>query len=96
MTATPRQARGPKDAPAFLSGYVEGYYGRLLTFDERLGIARKLRQIGAGHYLYAPKEDLYHRRVWREPYPAAWKGEFRSFVAQSGAKCAKLSSASLR
>jgi hypothetical protein len=70
-------------APAYLSGYVEGYYGRLLTFGERLGIVRKLRGIGAGHYLYAPKEDLYHRRVWREPYPAAWKGEFRSFVAQS-------------
>jgi hypothetical protein len=72
-----------KKTPAFLSGYVEGYYGRLLTFGERLGIARKLRDIGAGHYLYAPKEDLYHRRVWREPYPAAWRAEFRDFVAQS-------------
>jgi protein O-GlcNAcase/histone acetyltransferase len=70
-------------APAFLSGYVEGYYGRLLTFEERLGIAGKLREIGAGHYLYAPKEDLHHRRVWREPYPAAWRAEFRGFVARS-------------
>ncbi len=86
MTATPRQARGPQNAPAFLSGYVEGYYGRLLTFEERLGIARKLRDIGAGHYLYAPKEDLYHRRAWREPYPAAWRAEFRGFVA----RCKKL------
>lgn len=68
---------------AFLSGYAEGYYGRLLSFDERLGIVRKLREIGAGHYLYAPKEDLRHRRAWREPYPAAWRAEFRGFVAQS-------------
>jgi hyaluronoglucosaminidase len=69
--------------PAFLSGYIEGYYGRLFTFGERLGIVRKLRAIGAGHYLYAPKEDLYHRRTWRTPYPAAWRGEFRDFVARS-------------
>jgi hypothetical protein len=72
-----------KSFPPFLSGYIEGYYGRLLTFEERLGIARKLRAVGAGHYLYAPKEDLYHRRMWRKPYPAAWKAAFRDFVAQS-------------
>ncbi len=68
---------------AYLSGYIEGYYGRLLTFEERLGISQKLRAIGAGHYLYAPKEDLYHRREWRKPYPAAWKRVFRNFVAKS-------------
>jgi len=67
----------------FLSGYIEGYYGRLLTFSERLGIVCKLQEIGAGHYLYAPKEDLYHRKEWRTPYPAAWKGDFKAFVAAS-------------
>src|SRR3954466_16146482 len=67
----------------FLSGYIEGYYGRLLTFSERLGIACKLQEIGAGHYLYAPKEDLYHRKEWRAPYPAAWKKDFKAFVATS-------------
>lgn len=68
---------------AFLSGYVEGYYGRLPTFEERAGIVRKLREIGAGHYLYAPKEDVYHRREWRKPYPAAWRREFAAFVKAS-------------
>src|SRR4051812_41838724 len=68
---------------AFLSGYIEGYYGRLLTFAERAGIVRKLREVGAGHYLYAPKEDLYHRKQWRAPYPAAWRKEFRAFVSAS-------------
>lgn len=67
----------------FLSGYIEGYYGRLLTFSERLGLVCKLQEIGAGHYLYAPKEDLYHRKEWRKPYPAAWKGDFKAFVAAS-------------
>jgi hyaluronoglucosaminidase len=68
---------------SFLSGYIEGYYGRLLTFAERAGILRKLRAIGAGHYLYAPKEDLYHRREWRTPYPVAWRKEFRGFVREA-------------
>lgn len=67
-------------ASSYLSGYVEGYYGRLLTFDERMGIVRKLKEIGAGHYLYAPKEDPWHRRAWRTPYPAAWRSDFRKFV----------------
>jgi hypothetical protein len=74
--AKPRRA-------AYLSGYIEGYYGRLLSFSERLGIVCKLQEIGAGHYLYAPKEDLYHRKQWRTPYPAAWKGDFKAFVATS-------------
>ncbi len=67
----------------FLSGYIEGYYGRLFTFEERLGIARKLKQIGASHYLYAPKEDPFHRQEWRKSYPSAWRGGFKNFVAQS-------------
>jgi hypothetical protein len=66
-----------------LSGYVEGYYGRLFTFEERLGIVRTLSDIGAGHYLYAPKEDTYHRRDWRKAYPASWRRDFKAFVAQS-------------
>ncbi len=67
----------------YLAGYVEGYYGRLLTFPERLGIVRALAENGAGHYLYAPKEDTFHRRDWREPYPAAWRREFRDFVTRA-------------
>lgn len=82
MTSSRTPKKSPSKSP-YLSGYVEGYYGRLLTFDERLGIARKLSAIGAGHYLYAPKEDLFHRRAWRKPYPAAWRREFGGFVARS-------------
>ncbi len=76
-------AASPQPPKNYLAGYVEGYYGRLLTFPERLGIVRALAENGAGHYLYAPKEDPYHRRNWREPYPAAWRREFRDFVARS-------------
>jgi len=67
----------------FLSGYIEGYYGRLFTFEERIGIVRKLGEIGATHYLYAPKEDTLHRRDWRKPYPAGWRKEFKLFVLKA-------------
>jgi len=65
----------------FISGYIEGYYGRLFTFEERIGIARKLGEIGATHYLYAPKEDTLHRRDWRKPYPTSWRKEFKTFLS---------------
>lgn len=68
---------------SFLSGYIEGYYGRLLSFEERLGIVRKLREIKSTHYLYAPKEDPLHRREWRKPYPPGWQRKFKSFVTRS-------------
>lgn len=78
---TARKTKPPKTP--YLSGYIEGYYGRLFTFEERLGIVRELAAAGAGHYIYAPKEDTYHRRDWRRPYPAAWRREFAGFVASA-------------
>jgi hypothetical protein len=85
MSDTSRQ-RGQGRSEKFLSGYIEGFYGRLLTFEERLGIAERLHVIGSGYYLYAPKEDPYHRREWRAPYSAAWKRDFRQFVREARRK----------
>jgi hypothetical protein len=44
---------------------------------------RKLKEIHATHYLYAPKEDPFHRREWHKPYPTAWQQEFQGFVGAS-------------
>jgi hyaluronoglucosaminidase len=55
-------------------GVVEGFFGAPWSMAQRgalfdLGAAR-----GMNTYLYAPKDDLYHRKLWREPYPANdWK-----------------------
>jgi len=55
-------------------GVVEGFFGPPWSMAQRsalfdLGAAR-----GMNTYLYAPKDDPYHRKLWREPYPAnAWK-----------------------
>ena len=55
-------------------GIVEGFFGPLWSMAHR----RRLFAFGAARgmntYLYAPKDDPYHRKRWRLPYPAArWR-----------------------
>lgn len=66
-----------------ISGYIEGYYGRLLTWDERLKIVECLRSLGMTHYFYAPKEDVSHRLYWRQPYGDRWRRHYRLFCQQA-------------
>jgi len=51
-----------------LNGVVEGFYGRPWTLRERLALIDWLHGAGLNAYLYAPKDDLKHRVLWREPY----------------------------
>ncbi|KXJ25330.1 Protein O-GlcNAcase [Exaiptasia diaphana] len=52
----------------FLSGVVEGFYGRPWTFEQRKELFLRLKSLGMNTYLYAPKDDLKHRALWRDPY----------------------------
>lgn len=58
------------------NGYIEGYYGRLLGWNERHTLVEQLNSLGLHSYFYAPKEDAYHRLHWRDPYPLEWRKEF--------------------
>jgi len=51
-----------------LNGVVEGFYGRPWTLRQRRALIDWLHQAGLNAYLYAPKDDLKHRALWREPY----------------------------
>ena len=51
------------------SGIVEGFYGRPWTEAERRMMLHFLGEHGMNLYVYAPKDDPYHREKWREPYP---------------------------
>ncbi len=62
-----------------VTGYAEGYYGRLLSWSERRQILDALQSLSLNTYYYAPKEDPCHRLHWRRPYTAAWRTEFRHF-----------------
>ena len=62
-----------------LKGYIEGYYGRLLTWSERARILETLARLEMQAYLYAPKEDPAHRLDWRSDWSAEWWQGFSHF-----------------
>ena len=52
-----------------IRGYIEGFYGTPWTHAQRMDMLRFAAKHGANAWFYAPKDDPYHRRLWREPYP---------------------------
>ncbi len=64
-----RRAPGP-GSPGFLAGVIEGFYGRPWTREERSDLFDRMAAFGLTTYLYAPKDDLKHRALWRETYAA--------------------------
>ncbi|MFK8081253.1 MAG: beta-N-acetylglucosaminidase domain-containing protein [Granulosicoccus sp.] len=62
-----------------ITGYAEGYYGRLLEWPERRQIVNTLQRLELTTYYYAPKEDPCHRLQWRMPYKQPWTEEFKLF-----------------
>ena len=67
-------------APVPLRGIVEGFYGTPWTFEDRADIMKFCREHNLNAYIYAPKNDPYHRDKWREPYPAAQIEELKKLV----------------
>ena len=51
------------------SGLIEGFYGQPWSWRERRAALVTSKRAGTDLYLYAPKDDPYHRDQWREPYP---------------------------
>lgn len=59
------------DRPAMpVRGAIEGFYGSPWTHEERVGQLAFYGRVKLNTYVYAPKDDPYHRDRWREPYPA--------------------------
>ncbi len=51
-------------------GTIEGFYGSPWTTEERLDQLAFYGLFKLNTYIYAPKDDPYHRDQWRDPYPA--------------------------
>jgi hyaluronoglucosaminidase len=69
------------DYPAMpLRGAIEGFYGSPWTHAERLDQLAFYGDVKANTYIYAPKDDPYHRERWREPYPAEKLAELNELV----------------
>jgi hyaluronoglucosaminidase len=54
-----------------IRGVIEGFYGPPWSHAERLDLLRFCGREGLTTWVHAPKDDPYHRRLWREPYPGA-------------------------
>src|SRR4051812_34331625 len=52
-----------------IRGTIEGFYGPPWSHEQRRDHLAFSAGIGLNTYVYAPKDDPYHRRLWRTPYP---------------------------
>ncbi len=76
------------DRPSFTRrGYIEGFYGKPWTHVQRLNMMEFAASRGENCVYYAPKDDPYHRRLWREPYPADELYKLRELAGKAEDLC---------
>ena len=73
-----------------IKGYIEGYYGKLISWEDRRSILDKLSKCKFNFYFYAPKEDIKNRFKWREPYNKTWLRNFTNFIKYAKKKNVKI------
>jgi hyaluronoglucosaminidase len=66
-------------------GVIEGFYGPPWTHEERLDMIRFCGAEGLNTWVHAPKDDPYHRKQWREPYPAEQLAQLGELVDEARA-----------
>ena len=64
----------------FFAGVIEGFYGQPWTQTERFELFDWMAKWGLNTYLYAPKDDLKHRALWREPYSECEQETLRALI----------------
>ncbi|GMT07547.1 hypothetical protein PENTCL1PPCAC_29721 [Pristionchus entomophagus] len=64
----------------FIRGIIEGFYGAPWTQSQRRDLLRTLAQQGLNTYVYAPKDDVKHRKEWREKYGTEEAAELQSLI----------------
>lgn len=50
-------------------GFIEGFYGTPWSHEDRMSLMRDTSKYKMNTYIYAPKDDIYHREQWKELYP---------------------------
>ena len=64
-------------------GIVEGFYGKPWTHEERLDMLSFMSEVGMNAYIYAPKDDPYHRQKWRIPYPSKQMAKLKRLASHA-------------
>lgn len=71
-----------------IRGFIEGYYGIPWSNEDRMSLMRFGGDFKMTSYVFAPKDDEYHKGKWREPYPAEELAAIKEMVAVGNAsKC---------
>lgn len=69
------------DYPAMpYRGTIEGFYGTPWSHENRLNQIDFYGKMKMNTYIYAPKDDPYHREKWKEPYPADKLSQLQELV----------------
>ncbi len=61
-------------------GVVEGFFRKPYTFRERQDLVTFLSDVGLDTYVYGPKNDIFHRKKWQQPYPKNVLKEFEKLI----------------
>ena len=64
-------------------GYIEGFYGYPWSHKNRINLMAFGGEQKLNTYIYAPKDDPFHRKDWREFYPDEKAKEIRE-LAEAG------------
>ncbi|WP_417308053.1 beta-N-acetylglucosaminidase domain-containing protein [Devosia sp.] len=70
----------------FLSGVIEGFYGRAWTHAQRIEMLDWIGNAGMNTFVYGPKDDIKIRARWRETYNAAEAAELQELVGAAAAR----------
>lgn len=63
-----------------LRGAIEGFYGLPWSFENRKEIIRDTAKFKMNTYIYAPKDDPYHKDKWKELYPETEAAHIQELV----------------
>ncbi len=70
------------DYPKILyRGYIEGFYGYPWSHADRIDLMKFGGEQKLNTFIYAPKDDPYHRKSWRELYPSEKAQEIAELAA---------------
>src|SRR4051812_9034133 len=70
-------------SPFAWRGVIEGMYGPPWDHGMRMRMLAFMGAHGMNAYVHAPKDDLYQRTQWRDPYPAAQMADSSGGVASA-------------
>lgn len=63
-------------------GYIEGFYGYPWSHNDRIDLMQFGGENKFNTYIYAPKDDPYHRKSWRDLYPEEKAKEIKELAEQ--------------